>query len=73
MKTFRNLLEVLKKSESDKVVFDKKIQNLPVVIKKENGVFVVFIDNDRLDAYKTQQQAEKMAKEFITMYKGKNG
>ena len=43
---------------------------IPVMIHKEKSGFVVYIDGDRLDAYKTQREAEKMAKQFVKTYKG---
>ena len=52
------------------MVFDKKIDRVPVMIHKEVGGYAVYIDGDRLDSYKTQQQAERMAKEFVKQYKG---
>lgn len=65
MKYFKQIRESAKKP-----VFDKKIGRIPVKITQEKNMFVVYIDGDRLDAYKTQQQAEKMAKEFIKQYRG---
>jgi hypothetical protein len=47
------------------------MDRIPVKINKEKNDFVVYIDGDRLDAYKTQREAEKMAKEFVKQYKGK--
>lgn len=70
MKTFKSLRELTGRKPAGQVVFDKKMNRIPVKITKEQNVFVVYIDGDRLDAYKTQQQAEKMAKEFIKQYKG---
>lgn len=70
MKTFRSLRELAGRKPSGQSVFDKKIDSVPVKITKELNGFVVYIDGDRLDSYKTQQQAEKMAKEFIKQYKG---
>lgn len=70
MKTFKNLREKLDRHPSGKMVFDKKINRVPVMIHKEKSDFVVYIDGDRLDSYNTQQEAEKMAKEFIKQYKG---
>ena len=49
---------------------NKKIDKIPVKITKEMNKFVVYIDNDRLDAYRSQREAEKMAKEFVKQYKG---
>lgn len=69
-KTFRQLREKLDRHPSGEMVFNKKIGKIPVMIHKEKAGFVVYIDGDRLDAYKTQQEAEKMAKEFVKQYKG---
>jgi len=68
--TFAELKEKLGRHPSGEMVFDKKIDRIPVMIHKEKAGFVVYIDGDRLDAYKTQPQAEKMAKEFVKQYKG---
>ena len=64
MKTYRDILSELKgrKPKGD-VVFQKKIKRIPVLITKEKGTlpFVVYIDGDRLDAFKSQKDAEKSA------------
>lgn len=70
MITFRDLKEKLAREPSGAMVFNKKINSVPVMIHKEVSGYVVYIDGDRLDAYKTQQQAERMAKEFVKQYKG---
>jgi len=69
-KTFRNIRELAGRKPSGEMVFNKKISGLPVMIHKEKNVFVVYIDGDRLDDYKSQKEAEKMAKEFVKQYKG---
>jgi predicted transcriptional regulator len=53
------------------MVMNKKINRVPVMIHKEKSGFVVYIDGDRLDDYKTQKEAEKMAVQFVKQYKGK--
>ena len=53
-----------------KPVFDKKINRVSVKIHKEMNKFVVYIDGDRLDAYNSQREGEKAAKEFMKQYKG---
>jgi glycine cleavage system protein P-like pyridoxal-binding family len=68
--TFGELKEKLGRHPSGEMVFSKKIDRIPVMIHKEKAGFVVYIDGDRLDAYKSQQQAERMAKEFVKQYKG---
>ena len=69
-KTFKQLREKLGRHPSGEMVFNKKIGRVPVMIHKEKAGFVVYIDGDRLDAYKTQREAERMAKEFVKQYKG---
>lgn len=68
MKTYVKLLSELKgrKPKGD-VVFDKKVKRVPVLIVKEKGTlpFVVYIDGDRLDAFKSQKDAEKSAMKVI--------
>jgi len=70
MKSFVQLRELARRKPSGTVIFNKKIDRVPVKITKEMNRFVVYIDNDRLDAYRTQREAEKMAKEFVKQYKG---
>ena len=69
-KTFRNIRDLAGRKPSGEMVFKKKISGLPVMIHKEKNGFVVYIDGDRLDDYKSQKEAEKMAKEFVKQYKG---
>lgn len=70
MKTFTQLREKLQRRPSGQEVFNKKIDRILVKINKERAGFVVYIDGDRLDAYKTQKEAEKMAQQFVKTYKG---
>ena len=70
MITFGKLKEKMGKRASSEVVFNKKINRVPVNIHKDTSGFVVEIDGDRLDSYRTQKEAEKMAKEFVKQYKG---
>ena len=70
MRTFRQLREKLNRHPSGQMVFNKKIDRIPVMIHKELSGFVVYLDGDRLDSYKTQREAEKMAKQFVKTYKG---
>ena len=69
-RTFKELKEKLDRKPTGEVVFNKKLGRVPVKIHKEKNGFVVYIDGDRLDAYKTQKEAERMAKEFVKQYKG---
>lgn len=47
-----------------------KIERVPVEIKKVGKVFKVFIDGDHLDDYSSEEEAKKMAKEFVKQLKG---
>tara|TARA_B110000858_G_scaffold79887_1_gene92544 strand:- start:135 stop:341 length:207 start_codon:yes stop_codon:yes gene_type:complete len=68
MKTFQEA--VRKGMPAGEHVYDKKISGIKVMIHKEKKMFIVYVDGDRLDAYTTQREAEKMAKEFVKQYKG---
>ena len=59
MKTFQQI------REGAKVVFNKKIDKVPVKIVKEPKGFAVYIDGDLLDVFKSQSEAEKTAKTVI--------
>jgi hypothetical protein len=70
-KSFKQIRELTGRKPSGKTIVNTKMDRIPVKINKEKNDFVVYIDGDRLDAYKTQREAEKMAKEFVKQYKGK--
>ena len=70
MYTFKQLREKLDRRPTGQVVFDKKIKRIPAKIYKDVSGFTVYIDGDRLDSYKTQREAENMAKQFVKNYKG---
>lgn len=70
MKTFSQIRELTGRHPQGKMVFNKKIKGVKVMIHKERNGFVTYIDGDRLDLYKTQKEAEKAANEFMKQYKG---
>tara|TARA_R110000796_G_scaffold130746_1_gene246419 strand:- start:225 stop:437 length:213 start_codon:yes stop_codon:yes gene_type:complete len=70
MKTFKQLREARGKMPPGQHISDMKIGKNSIMVHKDKGSFVVYIDNEKLDSYATQQEAEKMAKEFIKQYKG---
>ena len=70
MKTFLELRELTGRKPEGQIVFDKKVNKIPVKINKERNGFVAYIDGDRLDNYRSQKEAEKAAMEFIKQYKG---
>jgi len=63
----KSFLQIREATSKGKVVFKKKINRVDVVITKETGrlPFVVYIDGDKLDAFKNQKDAEKSATETI--------
>ena len=69
MKTFLQLRELTGRKPEGKMVFNKKIKGVKVMIHKEKNGFVTYIDGDRLDVYKSQKEAEKAANEFMKQYK----
>jgi hypothetical protein len=69
MKRFSDIRQL--NENKTNVVFDKKINNIPVVISKSNDSYKTLIDGDVLDEYSSQAEAEMAAKEFIKQYKGK--
>jgi len=54
----------------ESVVYNKKINRVPVKIEKKLNKFIAYVDGDKLDTYSSQQEAEKMAAEFVKQYKG---
>lgn len=64
MKKFSSIRELASRKPAGDMVFNKKINGFKVMIHKEVSDFVVYIDGDRLDKYKSQKEAEKMATEF---------
>jgi predicted transcriptional regulator len=48
---------------------NKKLGRIQVMVYKEKNGFVAYIDGDRLDRYRSKQEAEKAAMEFIKVIK----
>lgn len=46
------------------------ISGVKVEIVKDKNKFKVMVDGSLLDSYPTENQAVKMAKEFVKQYKG---
>ena len=63
MKTFRDIREAAK--PKGEVVYNKKIDRVPVQISKDQKGFHVYVDGDFLDTFKTQKEAEKTAQTVI--------
>jgi len=45
-------------------VFSKRVNRHNVSVHNVNNKFVVYIDNEKLDTYRTQKEAEKMGVAF---------
>jgi hypothetical protein len=50
-------------------VYDKKIKGSLLMIHKEKGNFIVYIDNEKLDSYSSLGMAKKAGTEFIKQVK----
>ena len=70
MKTFVELRELVGRKAIGPRVFSKRINRIPMTIHNEMGKFVVYIDGDRLDAYRSKREAEKAGMTFMKQYKG---
>jgi hypothetical protein len=70
MINFKSLREKkMKGMPSGEHVFDKKVGGVSVMIHKEKNQFVVYIDNEKLDSFKTKSAAQKFGIEFAKEYK----
>ena len=70
MKTFSQIRELTGRKPEGKVVFNKKIGRIQVMVYQERNGFVAYVDGDRLDRYRSKNEAEKAASEFVKQYKG---
>jgi len=60
--------ELRKKMPPGEHVRDFKVDRVSVMIHKDKGKFVAYVDGDRLDAYRSQKEAEKAATQFVKQY-----
>lgn len=70
MKNFSQLRELAGRKPKGLKVYDKKIKGISIMVQKDQGRYVTYVDGDRLDAYRSQKEAEKAGLEFIKQYKG---
>lgn len=66
MKKFKSLRKKMPPGEH---VFDKRVDGFQVMVHKDKGKFVAYVDGDKLDVYKTQKEAEKAATLFVKQFK----
>ncbi len=69
MKTFNDLRELTGRKPEGQLLVNKKQGRIQIQVYKERNGFVTYVDGDRLDQYRSKQEAEKAAKEFIKAYK----
>ena len=69
MKTFNELRELTGRKPEGQLLVNKKQGRIQIQVYKERNGFVTYVDGDHLDSYRSKQEAEKAAKEFIKAYK----
>jgi hypothetical protein len=69
MKSFLQLRELTGRKPEGQLVVNKNLGRIQVMVYKERNGFVAYIDGDRLDTYKTKNEAEKAATQFIKVLK----
>ena len=69
MKSFLQLRELTGRKPEGQLLVNKKLGRIQVMVYKERNGFVAYIDGDRLDIYKTKNEAEKAATQFIKVLK----
>ena len=69
MKPFNDLRELTGRKTEGQLLVNKKMGRIQIQVYKERNGFVTYIDGDRLDSYRSKQEAEKAGKEFIKAYK----
>lgn len=67
MKNFREMRK--KGMPPGEHVFDTKINRVHLMVHKEKGKFVTYVDMDKLDTYPTLGMAKKAGQEFIKALK----
>tara|TARA_B000000609_G_scaffold141149_1_gene119868 strand:+ start:3348 stop:3560 length:213 start_codon:yes stop_codon:yes gene_type:complete len=70
MKKFTQIRELTGRKPSGRKVFDKKVKGISILVHNDKGRYVTYVDGDRLDAYRSQKEAEKAGLEFVKQYKG---
>jgi predicted transcriptional regulator len=69
MKSYFQLRELTGRRPEGQLVVNKKLGRIQVMIYKERNGFVAYVDGDRLDRYRTKQEAEKAVTEIIKVLK----
>lgn len=64
----RYFTELRKKMPPGDHVSDFKVDRIAVMIHKDKGKFVAYVDGDKLDSYRSQKEAEKAATQFVKQF-----
>lgn len=71
MKTFVGLREAMRKGmPPGEHVFDTKVRGVEVMVHKEKGKFVTYIDREKLDSYNSLKAAKIAAMAFLKTIRG---
>ena len=49
-------------------ISDFKVNRVSVMIHKDKGKFVTYVDGDKLDSYNSQKEAEKAGTQFVKQF-----
>ena len=70
MKTFFDLREAMSKGmPPGEHIFDTKVKGVEVMVHKEKGKFVTYIDREKLDSYSNLNMAKKAGMEYVKQVK----
>ena len=58
MKTFTNIRELTGRKPEGQLVVNKKLGRVQIMVYKERNGFVTYVDGDRLDRYRSKNEAE---------------
>ena len=65
----KKLSELRRKMPPGDHVSEFKVDRIPIMVHKDRGKFIAYVDGDKLDAYRTQKEAEKAATVFVKQFK----
>jgi hypothetical protein len=69
MKSFSQLRELTGRKPEGQMVVNKRINRVKIMVHKERNGYVAYVDGDRLDSYRSKNEAEKAATEFVKVLK----
>lgn len=69
MKSFAQIRELTGRKPEGQLLVNKKQGRIQIQVYKERNGFVAYVDGDRLDSYRSKNEAEKAATEFVKALK----